>query len=313
MTEQAHIPVLLEEALAALTVVEGGRYVDCNFGRGGHSARIRDLAGLSGSLIAFDKDPEAVAVAKQQFAIGGEAAIAHRSFAELGDELEARGVNGQIDGVLFDLGVSSPQLDEAERGFSFMKDGPLDMRMNPDEGESAAEWLHRASEKEIADVLYKFGDERYRGRIARHIVEARAQVRLSSTTQLAKIIDTAVPTKERNKHTATRSFQAIRIFINRELQDLDDALSQAVDALKPGGRLVVISFHSAEDRIVKRFMRDASRSQAAGFGSLEFQPARLRLVGKPVHPSAAEVERNPRSRSSVMRIAERVAPTGNQP
>jgi 16S rRNA (cytosine1402-N4)-methyltransferase len=312
MTEQAHIPVLLDEALAALTVVEGGSYIDCNFGRGGHSAKIRQIAGATGSLIAFDKDPAAVAVAQEQFKVGGKAEIVHRSFAELGDELEGRGLNGEIDGILFDLGVSSPQLDEAERGFSFMKDGPLDMRMNPEEGESAAEWLHRAPEKEIADVLYKFGDERYRGRVARHIVEARSQVRLTSTAQLAKIIDTAVPTKERNKHTATRSFQAIRIFINRELQDLDEALSQAVDALKPGGRLVVISFHSAEDRIVKRFMRDASRSQAAGFGTIEFQPARLRLVGKPVHPSEEEVARNPRSRSSVMRIAERLAADGSQ-
>lgn len=301
-----HVSVLLNESVAALEIKPDGVYVDCTFGRGGHSAAILAQLGDNGRLIAFDKDPEAIAVASEKFNGDPRFEIVHGSFATMETELNARELVGQVDGMLLDLGVSSPQLDDPQRGFSFLRDGPLDMRMNPQQGLSAASWLASVSQDDLSTVLYEYGDEKFRGRIARHIVEARREQPITTTTQLAAIIDKAVPRKEPGKHPATRSFQAIRIYINRELDDLSEALHQAVDCMAVGGRLAVISFHSLEDRMVKRFMRDASSTVAAGYGSIEALPAKLKSVGKQQRPLEQEVQENPRARSSVLRVAQRV-------
>ncbi len=311
MREQTeHQPVLLEEALAALNVNPAGRYVDGTFGRGGHSAAILDALGEEGRLLALDKDPAAIEAANQRFAGDPRFLIRQDSFAMMNAQVEALGWTHQIDGILLDLGVSSPQLDDARRGFSFQKDGPLDMRMNPQQGQSAAEWLAEAREQDIATVLKEYGEERFAKRIARAIVQARKEKAITTTKQLSEIVAAANPAWEKGKDPATRSFQAIRIYINRELDDLDEVLQQTVEMLKPGGRLVVISFHSLEDRRVKRFMRDAARGD-------DFPPdlpvmqaqlnPDLRLIGKAVRAGEAELEQNPRARSAVMRVAERLA------
>ena len=311
MREQTeHQPVLLEEALAALNVNPAGRYVDGTFGRGGHSAAILDALGEEGRLLALDKDPAAIEAANQRFAGDPRFLIRQDSFAMMNAQVEALGWTHQIDGILLDLGVSSPQLDDARRGFSFQKDGPLDMRMNPQQGQSAAEWLTEAREQDIATVLKEYGEERFAKRIARAIVQARKEKAITTTKQLSEIVAAANPAWEKGKDPATRSFQAIRIYINRELDDLDEVLQQTVEMLKPGGRLVVISFHSLEDRRVKRFMRDAARGD-------DFPPdlpvmqaqlnPDLRLIGKAVRAGEAELEQNPRARSAVMRVAERLA------
>ena len=302
-----HAPVLLDAALEALAVRPDGFYVDATFGRGGHSAAILARLGERGKLLAIDRDPQAVAAARAQHGPDPRFDVVHAPFSRLTETLGRAG--RQADGVLLDLGVSSPQLDEPARGFSFLRDGPLDMRMDPESGASAAEWLGQASEREIAMVISRLGEDRYARRIARAIVAARSVAPIDTTGRLAAVIAEAVPTREPGKHPATRSFQALRMHVNRELDELGQVLPQAVDALAPGGRLVVISFHSLEDRLVKRFMRRAAQDDPAWAG-LPVVPAharaRLRLLGKPVFPDRAEVGRNPRARSAVLRAAERM-------
>jgi 16S rRNA (cytosine1402-N4)-methyltransferase len=309
MGEQ-HRPVLLDEVLDALQVKQDGLYVDGTFGRGGHAAAVLERLGTQGRLLAFDKDPYALNYAADRF--GNESRLIMRggSFGDLQSVVTELGWQGKVDGILLDLGVSSPQLDDASRGFSFLNDGPLDMRMDPHSGVSAADWLADADAEQIADVLWRYGEERHSRRIARAVVAARAADPIRSTRQLAELIAAAVPGREGRKHPATRSFQAIRIFINRELQDLEAVLPQAVDVLAAGGRLAVISFHSLEDRLVKRFIRDQQRGPQLP-PDLPIMPQafapRLRAVGKPVRASEQEVRSNPRARSAVLRVAERVA------
>jgi 16S rRNA (cytosine1402-N4)-methyltransferase len=307
---ELHRPVLFAEVLDALQVRQDGVYVDGTFGRGGHAAALLDRLRSDGRLLAFDKDPEALAYAAVRFGDESRLIMRQGSFASLGAVVSELGWQGKVNGVLLDLGVSSPQLDDAARGFSFLGEGPLDMRMNPQAGVSAADWLATASAADIADVLWRYGEERFSRRIARRIVDTRAQQPISTTLQLAELIAAAVPGREQKKHPATRSFQAIRIFINQELEDLEAVLPQAVDVLAPGGRLAVISFHSLEDRMVKRFIRDEQRGPQLP-PDLPVMPVwyrpRLRAVAKPVRAGAAELAVNPRARSAVLRIAERSA------
>lgn len=306
----AHVPVLFNEALKALSISSSGTYMDGTFGRGGHSGAILQQLGSDGRLLAIDKDPQAVAHAQQQFGEDERFLIKHGSFAMLEQLAQQSGVAGKVDGLLLDLGVSSPQLDDPERGFSFMRDGPLDMRMDTSSGVSAAEWLATADGREIGRVLKEFGDERFSKRIARAIVDARQEEAITTTGQLAQIIEQACPTKERDKHPATRSFQAIRIYINKELEELKQCLEQSLDVLAPLGRLVVVSFHSLEDRIVKRFIRDCERGDnfPADLPVTQEQlKPKLRAVGKAIYPSDDEIASNPRARSAVLRVAERVA------
>ena len=302
-----HHPVLLQEALEALAVREDGIYVDATFGRGGHAAAILEQLGPRGALYAMDRDPEAIAAA-QRFATDRRFHITRGSFAMLGAMAQAAGIDGRVSGVLLDLGVSSPQLDDARRGFSFHGDGPLDMRMDPDQGESAADWLNRAGEQEIVRVLKDYGEERFARRIARAILAARAEAPILRTGRLAEIISAAVPRREPGRHPATRSFQAIRIHINHELEELETVLPRAVEVLAPGGRLVVISFHSLEDRLVKRFMRRECKGEELPLdlpvtGTTQ---GRMRLVGKARRADESELQHNPRARSAVLRVAERL-------
>lgn len=303
-----HETVLLEEAIAAMNIVADGIYVDGTFGRGGHSAALLDRLGPGGRLLALDKDPQAIEHAKQRFAGDARFSIHQASFAQLEQVAKDQGIFGQIDGLLLDLGISSPQVDDAARGFSFSKDGPLDMRMDNIHGESAAQWLAHAKVEEIAWVLREYGEERFAQRIARALVEARQQHPIVSTAQLAALIAKASPIHDPHKHPATRSFQAIRIHINNELGDLHACLQQALKVLKGGARLVVISFHSLEDRIVKRFMKELSQPAPIpkGLPLPEHlrKPGVLKLIGKPVTASEQEVQRNPRARSAIMRVAE---------
>ncbi len=305
-----HLPVLFGEAIEALRISPAGIYIDGTFGRGGHSGSILERLGDTGRLIAFDKDPQAVAHGEERFREDGRFTIVQGSFAMLERVVQQNGVAGKVDGILLDLGVSSPQLDAPDRGFSFLRDGPLDMRMDNSGGISAADWLADADEAEIAQVLKEYGEERFAKRIARKIVEVRREQVITTTGQLAALIDQAVPKKEKGKHPATRSFQAIRIYINRELDDLREVLDQALRVLAPQGRLAVISFHSLEDRIVKRFIRDHARGERypAGVPVTEEQLQRkLMPVGKVLRPSEEEVAGNPRARSAVLRVAERAA------
>lgn len=307
-----HIPVLLKEAVDALIAAENGVYVDATFGRGSHSRAILDQLGSQARLIAFDKDPEAVAYAKQHFANEPRFSIIHSSFARLQLALEAKGVLGQVNGILFDLGVSSPQLDNPERGFSFSRDGQLDMRMDTTQGIDAMNWLATVGEKELADVLWQYGEEKYSRRIARAIVTMRDETPITSTAQLAEIVLRAVPKQKGtwDKHPATRSFQAIRIAINEELTDLQLGLAQALAALAPGGRLAVISFHSLEDRIAKQFMKLQEKGVELPRGlpiKGSQHQATLKIIGKPVKPSLHETNINPRARSAILRIAEKLS------
>ena len=306
----AHTPVLLDEVLAGLSVKADGRYCDATFGRGGHTAAILQQLGPAGRLCAIDRDPDAIAAGRERFAAEPRLTLVRGSFGRLEERVRAAGWEGELQGVLLDLGVSSPQLDEAGRGFSFMQDGPLDMRMDNESGLSAAQWLARASEREIADVLFKLGEEKFSRRIARAIVAARAETPIGTTRQLADIAAAAVPTREPGKHPATRTFQAIRIHVNRELEEVEAALPQAVNLLAPGGRLCVISFHSLEDRLVKRFMRREAQGDPI-YAELPDVPPharpRLQLIGGAVMPGDAEIARNPRARSAVLRVAERIA------
>ncbi len=304
-----HRPVLLTEVMAALHIRAGGIYVDCTFGRGGHATAILENIGPEGRVIGIDKDPQAVSVGAEMAAMDPRLSVSRGSFATLSRQIESRGYRGRVDGILFDLGVSSPQFDTPERGFSFRRDGPLDMRMDPEAGSSAADWLNRASHGEIARVLKTYGEERYSGRIAGAIVRERAAGPIATTLRLADIVAAANPSWEREKHPATRAFQAIRIFINRELEDLREVLGQVIDVLSMGGRLVVISFHSLEDRLVKRFIRDRVRGDLyppdLPIPESALKP-RLKLVGKPSRPCAREVAANPRARSAIMRVAEKI-------
>lgn len=307
-----HRPVMLDEALAGLAPRRDGIYVDATFGRGGHSSAILERLGGSGHLHALDRDPQACHAAWARFGTQSNFRIHRRNFAELAALGRELGLVGKIDGLLLDLGVSSPQFDDASRGFSFANDGPLDMRMDPDSGESVAQWLSRARDSEIADVLWTYGEERASRRIARRIVEARAQAPIETTAQLADLIQRAVGGPRQKIHPATRSFQALRIFINGELDALRAALKASLDLLAPGGRLVVISFHSLEDRTVKRFLRTGSVESMPeaglrhpGLPQAAAAPApAFRVIGR-YFPSDQECAVNPRARSAVLRVAER--------
>jgi len=304
-----HQPVLLAEVLTALSIKPDGVYVDGTFGRGGHANAILAELGPQGRLLAMDRDPEAVQSAEQQFGTDPRFEIEQGAFTMLSKVIAQRQLQGKVNGLLLDLGVSSPQLDDASRGFSFSADGPLDMRMDPSSGVSASEWLESASESDIARVLKVFGEERFSRRIARSVVETRQASPLRTTRQLAGLIEAAVPRREKNKHPATRSFQAIRIFINGELDEITAVLEQVIDVLAPHGRMAVISFHSLEDRIVKRFIRDEYRGEQPPeefpLAGMDYVP-RLKPVGKAVRAAAAEVDQNPRARSAVLRVAERL-------
>jgi 16S rRNA (cytosine1402-N4)-methyltransferase len=305
-----HSPVLFAEAVTALAIRPSGNYLDGTFGRGGHSGAILERLGEKGRLLAMDKDPEAVAYAHKVFGEERRFIIKQGSFAMLEQWVQENGLMGRMDGILLDLGVSSPQLEAPERGFSFLRDGPLDMRMDNSAGRSAARWLAEAEEHEIAAVLKEYGEERFAKRIARAVVTARQEAPITTTGRLAALIEQAVPVREKGKHPATRSFQAIRIFINRELEDLQAALEQSLRVLAPGGRLAVISFHSLEDRMVKRFIRDHARGDDFPPGvpvTAEMLRPRLKRVGKAIHPGEAEIAENPRARSAVLRVAERPA------
>ena len=304
-----HQPVLIEEAINALNIKADGVYVDATFGRGGHSESILACLNDNGRVLAFDQDPQAVAYGRRLFKHEQRIEIIHCNFRKVAQMVAERGLVEKIDGVLMDLGVSSPQLDDADRGFSFSRSGPLDMRMNPEDGESAMEWLSRVSLDELTDVLRTYGEEKSARRIARAIIDSREDREITDTRQLSEIIVNAVPGYEKHKHPVTRSFQAIRIFINQELQALEEGLQAAVSVLALAGRLAVISFHSLEDRIVKRFMRDLTRPPAVPAG-LPVMNADVdvpyRLVGKPIVPSESEIIRNPRARSARLRVLERV-------
>lgn len=309
---EQHVPVLFDEVLAGLAIRPDGIYLDGTFGRGGHARAILAQLSEHGRLLATDRDPEAVATARHELGEDPRFSILRGSYTVLAHEVAKRGWNGRVDGILLDLGVSSPQLDDPRRGFSFRADGPLDMRMDPDTGESAADWLAHAGDAEIARVLKEYGEERYAKRIARAIVRERDQNgRIETTGRLAEVIAAAHPRWERDRHPATRSFQAIRIHVNRELDELDTVLSQVLDMLAPGGRLAVISFHSLEDRRVKRFIRECERGRDDLPPDLPvradvFQP-KLRHLGKAIHAGEAELARNPRARSAVLRLAEKPA------
>ena len=300
--------MLLHEAVDALVTLPDGFYVDGTFGRGGHSRHLLQSINSGGHVLGVDKDHAAQAVAHELAESESRFRFFHGSFAELPQQLHAMGVDA-VDGILLDLGVSSPQLDDGDRGFSFMRDGPLDMRMDTSRGETAAQWLSRADLQDIAGVLKEYGEERFARRIASAIVAARAVSPIETTSQLARLVSEAHPRWEKHKHPATRSFQAIRIKVNRELEDLQAFLSVALDMLRVGGRLVVISFHSLEDRLVKRYMRDMARGDSLprGVPVTDSQlNRRMRLVGRSVKASAEEVASNVRARSAVMRIAEKI-------
>ncbi len=305
--KREHEPVLCEAVLQALRIIPDGTYVDATFGRGGHCAAILAALNERGRLFAIDRDPQAVAAARQAFGADPRFCIARGPFSQLARLLRDHGCAGELHGVLFDLGVSSPQLDDAQRGFSFSSDAPLDMRMDPEAGRSAQDWLADVPEAELSRTIAAYGEERYARRIARAIVKARSQRRIARCRQLAEICATAVPRREPGKHPATRTFQAIRIAVNDELGELESALPQAAERLAPGGRLVVISFHSLEDRIVKRFMRgprlERRRQRLPGGATTP----KLRPLGKAQRAGEQELRRNPRARSAVLRVAERIA------
>ena len=308
MTE--HITVLLKEAVEALVTNADGFYVDGTFGRGGHSAELLNKVSENGIVLAIDKDLQAIESGRELFKQDSRLRLVHGSFADMSNFVDDQSHMGKVSGVLLDLGVSSPQLDEADRGFSFMRDGPLDMRMDTSAGLSAAEWIASAEEQEISRVIKEYGEERFARRMASAVVRERSKTPITRTVQLASILAAAHPAWERGKHPATKAFQAIRIFINRELDDLEVLLSRVIDLLQVGGRLVVISFHSLEDRRVKRFIRDQERGiklpKNLPVRDVE-RGVRLKKVGKAVKPTDLEVGDNIRSRSAVMRVAERVA------
>jgi len=301
--------VLAAEALDGLALEAGGYYVDATFGRGGHTALILQALGREGRLLALDRDPQAVAAGRRRFTGEVRLTLLHASFADLATLVPANAPERPCSGVLFDLGVSSPQLDDPQRGFSFRADGPLDMRMDPTHGEPVAAWLARAGFDEIRQVIATFGEERFARRVAQAIVTARRTQAIGRTAELAAIVSAAVRTREPGKHPATRTFQALRMFINDELGQLERGLTAALEVLRPGGRLAVISFHSLEDRAVKRFMQRESQVDPA-LRDLPLIPAqarpRLKLIGRKLRPAPAELARNPRARSALLRVAERL-------
>ncbi|MEQ1530454.1 MAG: 16S rRNA (cytosine(1402)-N(4))-methyltransferase RsmH [Methylococcales bacterium] len=306
-----HLPVMFAESLQQLAIKPSGIYLDCTFGRGGHSQGILTQLGSEGRLLALDRDAEAInsGIAQE---LGGDERfkLLHSSFSRLQTVLADAGLVGNIDGILLDLGVSSPQLDNPERGFSFLRDGPLDMRMDTNNGISAQQWLATVDEKQLVKVLFEYGEERFARRIANAVIETRKTTAISTTRQLAKLIEETVPFKDKYKHPATRTFQAIRIEINHELEELKAVLQQATQVLKPKGRLVVISFHSLEDRIVKRFIRDESGAKfnpgKLPIKQADIEKGLLQKIGKALKADQQEIAQNPRARSAVMRVAERV-------
>ncbi|MEW6997673.1 16S rRNA (cytosine(1402)-N(4))-methyltransferase RsmH [Colwelliaceae bacterium BS250] len=310
-TEFSHISVLLQEAVDGLDIKPDGTYIDCTFGRGGHSGLILNTLGDNGRLIAVDRDPSAIESA-QKFADDPRFTIVHNGFSNLADIANDLDITDKVDGILLDLGISSPQIDDASRGFSFMRDGPLDMRMDTSKGQTAAEWINTADVEDITWVLRTFGEEKHAWRIANGIIDAREETPFERTSQLAKVIATIAPQREIKKHPATRSFQAIRMYINSELEQIENVLNAALDVLAEDGRLVVISFHSLEDRLVKQFMKKHSTGKKLPRGlpitEIEAQKGKkLALVGKRLKPSKTEVDENVRSRSSVLRVAARLA------
>lgn len=307
-----HQPVMLKQVLEGLQLKPDGLYVDGTFGRGGHAAAILQQLGTAGRLVVMDKDPQAIAHARELHDDDARVTIIHDDYSQMAARLEMLGLAQQVDGVLLDLGVSSPQLDDAARGFSFTRNGPLDMRMNPQQGVSASQWLMNASEQEIADVLWQFGEERFSRRIARKIIEYRKLQPISDTATLVEIIVGCVPAHKEKKHPATRSFQAIRIQVNAELENIQQVLENLFEVIKIGGRMVVISFHSLEDRLVKRFFKQHSTPPSLPKGlplrqSEVDASVRLRTIGKAIKASAEEIAQNARARSAVLRIAERVS------
>lgn len=304
----AHLPVLYAESLHALAIRKNGFYVDATFGRGGHSRGILQSLGVEGRLLAIDRDPRAVTVATNEFGADARFSIRWGAFSNLEQFIDDLGKRQSVAGILMDLGVSSPQLDDPARGFSFMRSGPLDMRMNNNAGLTAETWLTQQNESSLTQVLKEYGEERFARRVARAILAEQKLSPITTTEKLASIVREAIPVREKNKDPATRSFQAIRIAVNDELGEIRKGLAQAVNVLETGGRLVVISFHSLEDRIVKRFMRDQSRNRPLPkrlpvMDQQELPP--LRIIGKPVHAGEAELDSNPRARSAVMRVAEK--------
>ncbi|MGA7825828.1 MAG: 16S rRNA (cytosine(1402)-N(4))-methyltransferase RsmH [Steroidobacteraceae bacterium] len=304
-----HVPVLAAEALAGLALEADGYYVDATFGRGGHTALILQALGREGGVLALDRDPQAIAAGRQRFADEVRLTLVHASFADLATLVPQHAHGRACRGVLFDLGVSSPQLDDSRRGFSFRADGPLDMRMDPTRGEPVSAWLARAGVDEIRAVITTFGEERFARRVAQAIVDTRREHPLTSTAQLAAVVSRAVRTREPGKHPATRTFQALRMYINDETGQLERGLAGALEVLGPGGRLAVISFHSLEDRAVKRFMQRESQLDPA-LARLPVVPPgalpRLQLIGRKTRPTEAELRKNPRARSALLRVAQRV-------
>lgn len=310
MTAFVHQTVLLDEAVVSVLGARDGVYVDATFGRGGHTRHLLAQLDADARVIGFDKDPQAIAAGQLLAAEDARFSIVHESFADILDVMTAMGLAGSVNGVLADLGVSSPQLDDAERGFSFMNDGPLDMRMDVTRGQSAAEWIAGVDETELARVLFEFGEERHSRRIARAIVRVRAESPITRTKQLADIVAEAHPAWEKHKHPATRAFQAIRIFINNELGDIERFLRDALRVLRPQGRLAVISFHSLEDRLVKQYFQKEAKGDDFPPGlpiTVDMLKPRLKIIGKAIDPSAEEVSANPRSRSARLRVAEKIA------
>jgi 16S rRNA (cytosine1402-N4)-methyltransferase len=309
VNDATHVPVLLDEAMQALNIEPDAILVDATYGRGGHAAEILKRLGPVGRLLVLDRDPQAVADARRRFGADRRVVVEHARFSRLRDACDRSGLRGRVAAALFDLGVSSPQLEDPARGFSFRHAGPLDMRMDPTAGPSAADWLNHADEPELFRVIRDYGEERHARRIARAIVAARRHTPITDTRALADIVARAVPARERNKDPATRTFQAIRMHVNHEIEELEQMLPQTLEVLAPGGRMAMISFHSLEDRRVKQFMRAESRAPAVPRGMplppTRFQP-RLRVVGRAVRAGTDEIRRNPRARSAILRVAERV-------
>ena len=309
MAIQEHTPVMVREVVRALNIKDGGIYIDATFGRGGHTRAILDQLDSTGRVVAIDRDPESCHSAQELFPEESRLTVAQRPFSDLSKILDEYKLSQSVIGILIDLGVCSTQLDESSRGFSFLRQGPLDMRMDPSSGETAADWLGRDEEKELYRVLRDLGEERFARRIAGQVIRQRKVAPIRSTEALSKLVSDVVPTRERGKHPATRSFQAIRMHINRELEELKAVLPQAINALMVGGRLAVISFHSLEDRLVKLFMRDAANGDIyppdVPITQDLIRPV-LRIVGKPVRPMVEEVSANPRARSAILRVAEKI-------
>jgi 16S rRNA (cytosine1402-N4)-methyltransferase len=306
---QQHTPVMAREVVRALNIRDGGTYVDATFGRGGHTRAILDCLSSKGRVLAIDRDPDSCSAAYKLFPAETRLTVLHHPFSNLSQVLHEFNLNHSVIGIVIDLGVSSTQLDQPKRGFSFLRHGPLDMRMDPTIGETAADWLDRVEEKDLYHVLRELGEERFAGRIARQVIRQRKMMPIRTTEMLSNLVTDVVPTRERGKHPATRSFQAIRMHINQELDELESLLPQALDGLAAGGRLIVISFHSLEDRLVKLFMRKGASGDSYPPDlpiTHDLIRPTLKIIGKPLRPTAQEVTANPRSRSAILRVAEKL-------